>query len=163
MLSWLFDQSLQTYFQINGFSQVMPMNNNKSSDNTKEPHPVRLRSLEDENSLEFMFGASKFAEVLSILAEPEDEFSISLIDQLLAKLGILSDRPSSNQKLRVLLSSFLIQAHRLKNRKERKGSQMIIGIPSTEDYWRVKSKVGYKVANKFKKALIHKKWIKYKV
>ena len=48
MLSWLFDQSLQTYFQINGFSQVMPMNNNKSSDNTKEPHPVRLRSLEDE-------------------------------------------------------------------------------------------------------------------
>ena len=108
MLSWLFDQSLQTYFQTNGFSQVMPMNNNKSSDSTKEPHPVRLRSLEDENSLEFMFGASKFAEVLSILAEPEGEFSISLIDQLLAKLGILSDRPSSNKKLRVLLSSFLI-------------------------------------------------------
>ena len=163
MLSWLFDQSLQTYFQTNGFSQVMPMNNNKSSDSTKEPHPVRLRSLEDENSLEFMFGASKFAEVLSILAEPEGEFSISLIDQLLAKLGILSDRPSSNKKLRVLLSSFLIQAHRLKDRKERKGSQMIIGIPSTEDYWRVKSKVGYKVANKFKKALIHKKWIKLEV
>ena len=40
---------------------------------------------------------------------------------------------------------------------------MIIGIPSTEDYWRVKSKVGYKLAKAFKEALISNKWIKLEV
>lgn len=139
------------------------MNTPKPSNNPKDQYPVRLRSPKDENDLEFMFLGDEFSEILSILAEPDDETSIERGDQLLTQLGLLSNRPTSNQKFRVLLSSFLIQAKRLQDRQERKGSQMIIGIPSTEDYWRVKSKVGYKLAKTFKEALISNKWIKLEV
>ena len=139
------------------------MNIPKPSNKPKDQYPVRLRSPKDENDLEFMFLGDEFSEILSILAEPDDETSIERVDQLLTQLGLLSNRPTSNQKFRVLLSSFLIQAKRLQDRQERKGSQMIIGIPSTEDYWRVKSKVGYKLAQAFKEALIFNKWIKLEV
>ena len=139
------------------------INNTKSSVESKDQYPVRLRSPEDEESIQFLFNGNDFAEVLSILVEPQGETTIKSIDDLLMELGLQSDRPTSKQKLRVLLSSFLIQAKRLQDRQERKGSQMILGIPSTEDYWRVKSKVGYRQANKFKEALILNKWIKLKV
>ena len=68
-----------------------------------------------------------FNEILSPQIEPTTESSTAAIYQLLADLGFLGDRPTSTAKVRVLLSSFLMQAPRLKSRVERKGGRMIIG------------------------------------
>ncbi len=55
-----------------------------------------------------------FKQVLSPLVEPATDDTEAQIDQLLEGLGCLSNRPSTNVKLRVLLSSFLLQAQRHK-------------------------------------------------
>ena len=81
------------------------VNTPKPSNKPKDQYPVRLRSPKDEDELEFMFLGDEFSEILSILAEPDDETSDERVDQLLTQLGLLSNRPTSNQKFRVLLSS----------------------------------------------------------
>jgi hypothetical protein len=105
----------------------------------------------------------KFNEIVSPQIEPATESSALTIDRLLADLGCLGDRPTSNAKVRVLLSSFLIQAQRLEGRVERKGGQMIIGWPHDEAYWRIRSQVGYKLAAKLRKALIKHGWMQHEV
>jgi hypothetical protein len=57
----------------------------------------------------------KFNEIVSPQIEPATESTVA-IDQLLTDLGCLGDRPTSNAKVRVLLSSFLMQAQRLEGR-----------------------------------------------
>ena len=83
-----------------------------------------------------------FNEIVSPQIEPATESSAVAIDQLLADLGCLGDRPTSNAKVRVLLSSFLMQAQRLADRIELKGGRMVIGWPHDEAYWRIRSRVG---------------------
>jgi hypothetical protein len=105
----------------------------------------------------------QFNEVISPLVEPSTEGGTLAIDQLLADLGCLGERPTANAKVRVLLSSFLTQAQRLEDRVKRKGGQMIIGWPHDETYWRVRSGVGYKIASKLRKAMIKHGWMQHKV
>ena len=109
------------------------------------------------------WGRREFQEVVSPQIEPATESSTVAIDQLLTDLGCLGDRPTSNAKVRVLLSSFLMQAKRLESRVERKGGRMIIGWPHDEAYWRIRSQVGYKVAAKLRAALIKHGWMEHKV
>ena len=117
----------------------------------------------DPNALENLFVSDQFAEVLSPLLEPEADADTSIIDGLLHDLGCLSGGTVSNAKMRVLLSSFIVQSRRLEERIRLKGGQMIIGWPHDEAYWRVRSKVGYKIAIKLRSALITQGWIKHKV
>ena len=105
----------------------------------------------------------QFNEIVSPQIEPATESSAVVIDQLLAELGCLGDRPTSNAKVRVLLSSFLMQAQRLADRVERKGGRMVIGWPHDEAYWRIRSRVGYKVAANLRKALIKNGWMQHEV
>lgn len=105
----------------------------------------------------------QFNEIVSPQIEPATESSAVAIDQLLADLGCLGDRPTSNAKVRVLLSSFLMQAQRLADRIERKGGRMVIGWPHDEAYWRIRSQVGYKVAINLRKALIKHGWMQHEV
>jgi hypothetical protein len=105
----------------------------------------------------------KFNEIMSPQIEPATEISAVAIDQLLADLGCLGERPTSNAKVRVLLSSFLMQAQRLADRIERKGGRMVIGWPHDEAYWRIRSRVGYKVAANLRKALIKNGWMQHEV
>ena len=105
----------------------------------------------------------QFNEIVSPQIEPATESSAVFIDQLLAELGCLGDRPTSNAKVRVLLSSFLMQAQRLADRIERKGGRMVIGWPHDEAYWRIRSQVGYKVAINLRKALIKHGWMQHEV
>lgn len=104
-----------------------------------------------------------FNQVLSPLVEPATDATAAQIDQLLEGLGCLSDRPSSNAKLRVLLSSFLLQAQRLQDRVERKGGSLLIGWPHDEAYWRIRSKVGYKIAKQLRESMIEYGWITHKI
>ena len=104
-----------------------------------------------------------FNEIVSPQIEPATENSAVAIDQLLADLGCLGDRPTSNAKVRVLLSSFLMQAQRLADRIERKGGRMVIGWPHDEAYWRIRSQVGYKVASNLRKALIKHGWMQHEI
>jgi len=52
-----------------------------------------------------------FNEIVSPQIEPATESSAVVIDQLLADLECLGDRPTSNAKVRVLLSSLRIPEH----------------------------------------------------
>ena len=106
-----------------------------------------------------LFAESEFEEVLSPLVEPETATDKVAIDHLLLGLDILSDRPTTNAKMGVLLSSFLLQAQRLEGRRERKGEEMIIGYPHNETYWRKRSSIGYKVAEKLRGALVQHGWM----
>jgi hypothetical protein len=117
----------------------------------------------DPNSLDNLFVSDQFHEVLSPLLEPDTATDTAKIDRLLYDLGCLTNGTSSNTKMRVLLSSFLLQAQRLEDRVNRKGGELIIGWPHDEAYWRVRSKVGYKVAIKLREALIEHGWITHKV
>ena len=118
-----------------------------------------INAIEEKTS----WGRPEFQEVVSPQIEPATESSTVAIDQFLADLGCLGDRPTSNAKVRVLLSSFLMQAQRLESRVERKGGQMIIGWPHDEAYWRIRSQVGYTVAINLRKALIKHGWMEHKV
>jgi hypothetical protein len=109
------------------------------------------------------WGRREFQEVISPQIEPATESSVVAIDQFLADLGCLGKRPTSNEKARVLLSSFLMQAQRLESRVERKGGRMIIGWPHDEAYWRIRSQVGYKVAIKLRTALIKHGWMQHEI
>lgn len=109
------------------------------------------------------WGRPEFQEVVSPQVEPATESSTVAIDRLLADLGCLGDRPTSNAKVRILLSSFLMQAQRLESRVERKGGGMIIGWPHDEAYWRIRSQVGYKVAVKLRTALIKHGWMQHEI
>jgi len=104
-----------------------------------------------------------FKQVLSPLVEPATDATEAQIDQLLEGLNCLSDRPSTNAKLRVLLSSFLLQAQRLQDHVERKGGSLLIGWPHDETYWRIRSKVGYKTAKKLRVAMVSHNWITHEV
>jgi len=106
-----------------------------------------------------LFVESEFEEVLSPLVEPETATDKAAIDHFLLELDILSDRPTTNAKMGVLLSSFLLQAQRLEGRRERKGEEMIIGYPHNETYWRKRSSIGYKVAEKLREALVQHGWM----
>lgn len=107
------------------------------------------------------FATHKFAEVLSPLVEPADDDTDRLLRDQLHQLGFASERPSTVGKLQVLLASFLMQATRLEGRKERKGEPMVIGIAHDEAYWRKRSSVGYRVALRFREALVEHAWIKH--
>ena len=125
---------------------------------------TRTKLLSSKKDLERNpFAGVQFNEILSPIIEPATETDTAAIDQLLSDLGCLSDRPTANAKIRVLLSSFLMQSQRLENRVERKGSRMIIGWPHDEAYWRVRSKVGYKIAIKLREAMIKHGWISHQV
>ena len=106
-----------------------------------------------------LFAESEFQEILSPLVEPETATDKAAIDQLLLELEVLSNRPTTNAKMGVLLSSFLLQAQRLQGRRERKGEDMIIGYPHDEVYWRKRSSIGYKVAEKLREALVQHGWM----
>jgi len=112
---------------------------------------------------ENQFVSKQFNEVLSPLIEPDTDADIAIVDGLLGGLGCLSSGTVTNAKMRTLLSSFILQAKRLQNRVERKGGEMLIGWPHDESYWRVRSQVGYKIADKLRKALIEHGWITHKV
>lgn len=125
---------------------------------------TRTKLLSSKKDLERNpFAGVQFNEILSPIIEPATETDTAAIDQLLSDLGCLSDRPTANAKIRVLLSSFLMQSQRLENRVERKGGRMIIGWPHDEAYWRVRSKVGYKIAIKLREAMIKHGWISHQV
>jgi hypothetical protein len=104
-----------------------------------------------------------FEQVLSPLVEPATDATEAQIDKLLEGLGCLDVRPSSNAKLRVLLSSFLLQAQRLQDRVDRKGGSLLIGWPHNESYWRIRSQVGYTVAKKLRGAMIKHGWITHTI
>lgn len=104
-----------------------------------------------------------FNEMLSPLVEPATDATEAQIDKHLEGLGCLSIRPSTNAKLRVLLSSFLLQAQRLQDRIDRKGGRLLIGWPHDEAYWRIRSKVGYTVAKQLREAMIEHGWITHTI
>lgn len=106
-----------------------------------------------------IFATDEFAEVLSPLVESADEDVSSALADQLKRLGFASERPTSLTKLKVLLASFLMQAGRLESRRERKGEPMVMGIPHDAVYWRKRSKVGYKVALRFREALLEHDWV----
>lgn len=106
-----------------------------------------------------IFATYDFAEVLSPLVEPVDDGASSVLIDQLKRLGFTSERPSSLAKLKVLLASFLMQAGRLESRRDRKGEPMVMGIPHDAVYWRKRSKVGYKVALRFREALVEHGWV----
>lgn len=106
-----------------------------------------------------VFATDEFAEVLSPLVEPADDDTSSFLVDQLRKLGFTLERPSSLVKLQVLLASFLMQAGRLESRRDRKGEPMVMGIPHDAVYWRKRSKVGYKVALRFREALLEHGWV----
>lgn len=114
------------------------------------------------NRLDHLFEKQNFEEVLSLLVEPESPADSEVINQYLADLHCYSNRPSSNAKMAVLLSSFIMQAQRLRGRVERKGGEMIIGYPHDEVYWRKRSSVGYKIAEKLRVALVEHGWMTHK-
>lgn len=105
----------------------------------------------------------EFSEVVSPRMEPATVESKAIMDKLLLDLRCLGDRPKTNEKYRMLLSSFLCQAQRLADRVERKGGEMVIGWPHDEAYWRVRSQVGYKIAKQLREALITHGWMQHKV
>jgi hypothetical protein len=105
----------------------------------------------------------EFNQIISPKTEPSTEGSKLAIDEYLTKLGFLNNRPTSNAKAAVILSSFLMQAQRLESRVERKGGEMLIGWPHDEAYWRVRSEVGYTIAKQVREALITHGWIVHKV
>ena len=106
-----------------------------------------------------VFATDEFAEVLSPLVEPADEDASNVLLDQLKRLGFSSERPTSLTKLKVLLASFLMQSGRLESRRERKGEPMVMGIPHDAVYWRKRSKVGYKVALRFRETLLEHGWI----
>jgi hypothetical protein len=112
--------------------------------------------------LEHLFEKQEFREVLSPLVEPESPAVAKAINQYLKELDCYSERPTSNTKMAVLLSSFIMQAQRLKGRVERKGGEMIIGYPHDEVYWRKRSSVGYDVAKKLRLALVKHGWMTHR-
>jgi hypothetical protein len=105
----------------------------------------------------------EFNQIISPKTEPSTEGSRLAIDEYLTKLGCLGDRPTSNDKAAVILSSFLCQAQRLESRVERKGGTMLIGWPHDEAYWRVRSKIGYTIAKQVREALIAHGWMVHKI
>ena len=114
-------------------------------------------------SLDNLFPSDEFKEVLSPLVEPDTDKDRALVDEHLKVLGCYSRHSVSLAKLRVLLSSFLLQAQRLEERVKRKGGELIIGWPHDEAYWRVRSRVGYSIAITLRKALIEHGWLTHKV
>jgi hypothetical protein len=124
------------------------------------PHHVKLISGKDLHAGHFV---AEFKETIAPWFEPAADATEAQIDQLLDGLGCLHIRPSSNAKLRVLLSSFLLQAQRLQHRVDRKGGSLLIGWPHDESYWRIRSKVGYKVAKKLREALVEHGWMAHAV
>ena len=125
-------------------------------------HRTKLLS-SDPKRTDHLFGVENFPEVMSPLVEPDTATDQSAIDELLGGLGCLSNRASSNEKMRVLLSSFLMQAQRLEARVERRGGEMVIGWPHDESYWRNRSRVGYKIARQFREQLVKNGWLSHKV
>jgi hypothetical protein len=121
-----------------------------------------MTKLLGSNRLEHLFEKQDFREVLSPLVEPASPSDLSVVNQYLYELGCLSNRPSSNAKMAVLLSSFIMQAQRLKGRVERKGGELIIGYPHDEVYWRKRSSVGYEVAQKLRLALVKHGWMTHR-
>ena len=95
------------------------------------PHHVKLTSGKDLHAGHFV---AEFKETIAPWFEPATGATEAKIDKLLKGLGWLSDRPSSNDKLRVLLSSFLLQAQRLQGRVDRKGGSFLIGWPHDDSY-----------------------------
>lgn len=118
-------------------------------------HTTKLLGPKDD------FTTTEFAEVLSPLVEPADDNASKVLIDRLRGLGFKSERPSTLSKLQVLLASFLMQATRLESRRDRKGEPMVMGVPHDAVYWRRRSKVGYKVAMRFREALLQKGWVKH--
>ena len=117
----------------------------------------------DKTNLDNLFSNAEFHEILAPSSEPATDVDNGAIDLLLYELGCLGNRPTSNAKMRVLLSSFLMQAQRLKSRVERKGGLMVIGWPHDEAYWRGQSKIGYPTADRLRKAMTKHGWITHQV
>lgn len=92
----------------------------------------------DPNTLENLFVSDQFGEVVSPLVEPEAASDIAMIDRLLDDLDCLTTGTVSNSKMRVLLSSFLLQPESLAERLKRKGGELIIGWSHGETYRRVR-------------------------
>ena len=126
----------------------------RSEDNSQLP-PKFTRLLGPKD----VFSDTEFGEVVSPVVEPAEDKDWSLINDYLADLGFSGLRPSSTQKLGVLLSSFLMQSMRLEGRRERHGEAMLIGWPHDESYWRRRSKVGYRLAEQLREAMIEHGWI----
>lgn len=93
----------------------------------EKEHAVRLLS----SSPDDIFAAADFKEILSPMVEPEDVADHQTIEALLQELGLLSSRTTTNHKLAVLMSSFLLQSIRLEGRRDRTGSPMVLGFPHT--------------------------------
>ena len=91
----------------------------RSGDNSQLP-PKFTRLLGPKD----VFSDTEFGEVVSPVVEPAEDKDWSLINDYLADLGFSGLRPSSTQKLGVLLSSFLMQSMRLEGRRERRGEAM---------------------------------------
>ena len=131
----------------------------KMTDGTDAPqekeHAVRLLG----SSPDDIFAAAGFKEILSPMVEPEDVADHQIIEALLQELGPLSSRTTTNHKLAVLMSSFLLQSIRLEGRRDRTGSPMVLGFPHSKGYWSRRSRVGYKVATAFREALVAKGWV----
>lgn len=123
----------------------------------KGKHSSRLLSPND------IFSDTKFEEVLSPVVEPADAAGWEAIGDMLIDIGFSSVRPSTANKLGVLLSSFLMQSMRLEARRERLGEPMLIGWPHDETYWRRRSSVGYKLAGRLREALLENGWISHQV
>ena len=121
---------------------------------------AKLISAKEEKTV---WGRPEFKEIMSPQLEPATESSAAAINQFLVDLECLNGRHTSNAKLQVLLSSFLMQAQRLESHVERKGGRMIIGWPHDEAYWRIRSQVGYKIAAKLRKALTKHGWIQHEI
>lgn len=110
-----------------------------------------------------VFSDAEFQEILSPIVEPATASDFAVIVDLLERLGLDNLRPTTGQKLSVLLSSFLIQTMRLQGRKEGRGEAMIIGWPHDARYWSRRSRVGYKAAEQLRDALLANGWITHKV
>ena len=98
----------------------------KMTDGTDAPqekeHAVRLLG----SSPDDIVAAADFKEILSPMVEPEDVADHQIIKALLQELGLLSNRPTTNHKLAVLMSSFLLQSIRLEGRRDRTESPMYV-------------------------------------
>lgn len=104
--------------------------------NLLEAHMNRTKLLSsDPLSLDNLFPLNEFKEVLSPIVAPETDADAALVDECSKVLDCYSSRAVSLSKLRVLLSSFLLQSQRLEDRLQRKGGELIIGWPHAEAYF----------------------------
>ncbi|MDA8740011.1 hypothetical protein N9M73_02605 [Rhodobacteraceae bacterium] len=101
-----------------------------------------------------------YEEVISPTVEPMDGQSLSLVHEIISRIGLVSSGPSAQRKIQILVSSLIYQSYRLQRKLDQgKADKLIIGWPHNKDYWIEKGTVGHKIAKDVRESLIKLGWL----